>query len=407
MRLRLDLPEPMTAKDPVRRANEAYAADTRADKINLGIGVYTDVRGRLPLLQAIRRAEEVLQARSAAHAYLPIHGLKTYNDAVRALVLGHDSEAIAEGRALTVQALGGTGALALAARLLKIARPNAQVLVSDPTWDNHRAIFEAAGLVVRSYPYLDPAGQGVDFDALCCVLRLARPGSIVVLHACCHNPTGVDLSDAQWDELLDLMAANSLLPMCDLAYQGFGAGLALDREPLRRMEALGFEFLVASSLSKSMALYGERVGALTLVAASAQQAAAADSLLQGLVRSSYSNPPTQGAALAAEVLGSSELSALWQSELGGMRERIVGMRSQLAERLSQQVAPGLGRDRSFITRQRGMFSYTGLRADEVAQLRELDGIHLIETGRLCIAALNPGNLDRVAQAMGRVLNARA
>ena len=407
MQLRLALPETVTAKDPVRRANEAFDADTRADKINLGIGVYADAAGRLPLLQAVRGAEQLLHARGAAHAYLPIRGLKAYNDAVRALVLGRDSAAIAQGRALTVQALGGTGALTLAARLLKRARPDAEVLISDPTWDNHRAIFEAAGLLVRSYPYLDAAGQGVDFDALCRALRQARPGSIVLLHACCHNPTGVDLSDAQWDELLDLMAANSLLPMCDLAYQGFGAGLALDRKPLRRMEALGFEFLVASSLSKSMALYGERVGALTLVAASPQQAAVADSLLQGLVRSSYSNPPTQGAALAAEVLGSPELSALWQSELDGMRERIVGMRTQLAERLSLQVASGHGRDLSFIKRQRGMFSYTGLRPDEVAQLREHDGIHLLETGRLCIAALNPGNLDRVARAIGQVLNAPA
>ena len=284
---------------------------------------------------------------------------------------------------------------------------DAEVLVSDPTWDNHRAIFEAAGLIVRSYPYLDAARQGVDFDAMLDALRLARPGSIVVLHACCHNPTGVDLSDAQWDAVLDLMAANSLFPMCDLAYQGFASGLDLDSQPLRRMEALGLEFLVASSLSKSMALYGERVGALTLVAASAQQAGAADSLLQGLVRSSYSNPPTHGAALAAEVLGSSELSALWRAELDGMRERIVSMRAQLTERLSQQVDPRPGRDLSFITCQRGMFSYTGLRADEVARLREQAGIHLIETGRLCIAALNAGNLDRVAQAMSDVLNARA
>ena len=399
----LALPDLPLAPDPIGRANDAYAADRRADKLNLGIGVYTDAAGRLPLLEAVRLAEVSRLGRGAPHAYLPIEGLQAYSDATRELVLGATSAAIATGRAVCWQALGGTGALALAARFVQAARPGAEVWISDPSWDNHRAIFEAVGLPVRTHPYYDPTGHAIAFDRMLACLGAARPGGVIVLHACCHNPTGMDLTDPQWDDLLDLLERRDLLPICDLAYQGFGAGLAADRTPMARMEARGLEFLVASSLSKSMALYGERVGALTLVAASRELAATADRWVRRIIRSSYSNPPAHGAALAAEILAQPALRARWEQELDGMRVRIQGMRNDLVAALVR-LAPGF--DPSFIARQRGMFSYTGLSATEVALLRERDAVHLVDTGRLCVAALNPGNLERVAGAVAGVVRAR-
>jgi aromatic-amino-acid transaminase len=291
----------------------------------------------------------------------------------------------------------------LAARFVQLARPQAQVFVGVPSWENHRAIFEAAGCTVQSHPYYDAERHAIDFDAMIAVLGRAPRGSAWVLHACCHNPTGMDLSEAQWERLVDLAAARELLPICDLAYQGFGLGLDEDRRVVRRLEARGFEFLVAHSMSKSFALYGERVGSLTAVMASPEQAKLAAATLRRVVRSSYSNPPTQGAALVAEVLNSPELAALWEGELDGMRSRIVSMRARLAEELAR-LAPS--QDMSFTARQRGLFSYTGLTGAEVAQLREGHGIHLLETGRMCVAALNPGNLSAVVEGLGDVLRAR-
>lgn len=403
MSLRIAWPDSTVPLDAIARANAAFLADRRPDRLNLGIGVYTDAQGAVPLMEAVRLAERQLVETAAPHRYLPIEGLAAYDRCVQALVLGDDEPAIATGRTVTFQTLGGTGALHLAALLLRQSRGDATVLISDPSWDNHRAIFEAAGFPVDTYPYADPVVHAVAFDAL--IARLARTpaGTIVVLHVCCHNPTGMDLDDVQWDRIVDVVADRGLIPVCDLAYQGFGSGLVGDRQVIRRMVARGLDVLVASSLSKSFALYGDRVGALTVVTSSAGETVKVTARLNRIVRSSYSNPPTHGAAIAATVLSSPALRAVWTAELDGMRRRIEAMRAGLCERLAA-LAPA--HDMSFIASQRGMFSYTGLRADEVATLNVDHAIHLVSTGRLCVAALNDANIDRVASALGAVLAAR-
>jgi aromatic-amino-acid transaminase len=389
----------MAPRDPILGVTEAFNADTNPHKVNLGVGVYYDDSGRIPLLECVRRAERLLLENAPPRGYLPIDGLPEYDKQVQALVFG-DSPARREGRIVTVQALGGTGGLKVGADFLRRLAPSAEVWISDPSWENHRALFENAGFVVRSYPYYDPASHGVQFAAMLEALRGAKPGTIVVLHACCHNPTGVDLSSQQWNEVLETVRARGLIAFLDIAYQGFGDGLDADAEPVRRFAAAGIPVFVSNSFSKSFSLYGERVGALSVVTGSAEEAARVLSQLKRIVRTNYSNPPTHGGRIVATALASPELRALWEQELAQMRERIKGMRHALVDRIHARVP---GADFGFVIRQRGMFSYSGLTKDQVRRLREEFAIYAIDSGRICVAALNSRNLEHVADGIAAVL----
>jgi aromatic-amino-acid transaminase len=391
---------PLAPRDPILGVTEAFNADTRPGKVNLGVGVYYDDNGKVPLLQSVQRAEAELQAAAAPRSYLPIDGVPGYVKAVQALVFGTDAAVLREGRAVTVQSLGGTGALKLAADFLQRFNPGAGVWISDPSWENHRALFEGAGFKVETYPYYDPATRGLDFAAMAGRLKTLPARSIVVLHVCCHNPTGADPSRAQWGEIIEIVRAGGLVPILDLAYQGFAEGLEADADPVRRFVAAGIPVLVANSFSKNFSLYGERVGALSLVAANADEAARALSQLKRVIRTNYSNPPTHGARVVEMVLTHPELRALWERELAEMRERIKAMREALVERVQ---ARGQNVDFGFVLRQNGMFSYSGLGKDDVARLREEHGIHAVDSGRICVAALNTGNVDRVAAAVAALL----
>jgi aromatic-amino-acid transaminase len=391
---------PMAARDPILGLNEGFAADPRPNKVNLGVGVYCDDDGKVPLLASVRRAEAERTAAAPARSYLPIDGIAAYNLAVQTLLFGAGSPLISAKRVATIQALGGTGALKVGADLLRRFVPDAKVWISDPSWENHRALFEGAGFTVETYPYYDPASHGIRFDAMLAALQGLPAQSIVVLHACCHNPTGVDLTDAQWARVVDACAAGRLLPFLDIAYQGFGDGIEADAAAVRRFAASGMDFLVSSSFSKSFSLYGERVGALSVVAQDPDEAGRILSQLKRLVRTNYSNPPTHGGAVVATVLGTPELRAMWERELAGMRERIRAMRDGLVERLA---ARGVDRDFTFVSRQRGMFSYSGLTSAQVDRLRDEYGIYAVSTGRICLAALNSRNIDAVADAIAAVL----
>jgi aromatic-amino-acid transaminase len=392
---------PLAPKDPILGITEQYNADPRPDKVNLGVGVYYDETGKLPLLDAVRKAEDLLAAKHGARGYLPIDGINQYNKAVQSLLFGADSQLILEGRLLTVQALGGTGGLRIGADLLKRFGPERIVYISNPSWENHRALFEAAGFDVHQYPYYDPATRGVKLPEMLQALRAAPDGSIIVLHACCHNPTGVDLSADQWDQVIEVTQQKGHVPFLDIAYQGFGDGIDADAAVVRKFATTPLAFLVSSSFSKSFSLYGERVGALSMVLATQDEAQRVLSQLKRVVRANYSNPPTHGGAVVASVLNTPELRALWEEELSGMRTRIKQMREQLVSRLA---AAGAQQDFSFVARQRGMFSYSGLTSQQVDRLREEHGIYAISSGRICVAALNPGNIDRVAKAIAKVLS---
>ena len=391
---------PLAPKDPILGITEQYNADARPEKVNLGVGVYYDATGKLPLLDSVRLAEDALSAKHGARGYLPIDGINQYNKAVQSLLFGADSTLIAEGRLLTVQALGGTGALRIGADLLKRFGPGRAVYISDPSWENHRALFEAAGFAVHQYPYYEPATHGVKLDEMLQGLQSAPDGSVIVLHACCHNPTGVDLDPAQWDRVIELMQKKGHIPFLDIAYQGFGDGIDADAAVVRKFAATPMPFLVSSSFSKSFSLYGERVGALSMVLPTQDEAQRVLSQLKRVVRANYSNPPTHGGAVVASVLNTPELRARWEEELAGMRTRIKQMREELEKRLA---AAGVKQDFSFVARQRGMFSYSGLTSQQVDRLREEYGIYAISSGRICVAALNPGNIDRVAKAIGKVI----
>jgi len=389
----------MAPRDPILGLNEQYAADPNPNKVNLGVGVYYDENGKLPLLGCIRAAEEAMTKAQQARGYLPIDGIAAYDAATQALVFGADSAVRREGRVATVQAVGGTGALKVGADLLQRMRPEAHVLISDPSWENHRALFEGAGFEVETYPYYDPTRQGVDFAAMLAALSAAPAGTIVVLHACCHNPTGCDLTPAQWQEVVDVLAARGLVPFLDLAYQGFGDGLAEDGRAVELCVAAGIDFLVATSYSKSFSLYGERAGALSIVCQTKDAAARVLSQLKRVIRTNYSNPPTHGAAAITTVLTTPALRAQWEDELAGMRERIKRMRFELQRRL---VAARAALDTDFITRQRGMFSYTGLSKEQMQRLRGEFGVYGVDSGRICVAALNERNLDAVVTAIAHV-----
>ena len=390
----------MAPRDPILGLNEQFNADPNPNKVNLGVGVYTDENGKLPLLACVAAAEQQLVEAAKPRGYLPIDGIAAYDAAVQGLVFGAGSEPVRAKRVATVQAVGGTGGLKIGADFLKRMNPNAKVLISDPSWENHRALFTNAGFAVESYPYYDALSRGIDFAAMQAALAAAPAGTIVVLHACCHNPTGCDLSPAQWSDVVALVKARKLVAFLDMAYQGFGVGLAEDSTAVALFVASGLDFFVSTSFSKSFSLYGERVGALSVVCASAEEAARVLSQLKIVIRTNYSNPPIHGAQIVAAVLASPTLRAQWENELAGMRARIKSMRTALVERLA---AAGVKEDLSYITRQQGMFSYSGLNAAQMQRLRSEYGIYGVDSGRICVAALNHKNLDAVAKAIASVM----
>lgn len=390
----------MAPRDPILGLTESFNADARPAKVNLGVGVYFDQNGKVPLLNSVKVAEKARVEAMPPRSYQPIEGLGAYNKAVQTLLFGENSSLCAEGRVITAETLGGTGALKVGADYLKRLLPEATVYISDPSWENHRALFEYAGFVVESYPYYDAQTRGVNFAAMKAKLDTLAAGSIVVLHACCHNPTGADLSKEEWAQTIEAIRARRLVPFIDMAYQGFADSIAEDALALNLFVASGLQFFVASSFSKSFSLYGERVGALSIVTDSKDESARVMSQLKRVIRTNYSNPPTHGGAVVAAVLANPELRRMWEDDLGGMRDRIRVMRLSLVEKLK---AKGVAQDFSFIVKQRGMFSYTGLTAQQVERLQSEFGIYAVSTGRICLAALNDQNIDYVADAIAAVL----
>ncbi|MEX1828050.1 amino acid aminotransferase [Luteibacter sp. CQ10] len=387
----------LAPRDPILGLNEAFGADPRTDKVNLGVGVYYDANGHVPLLRAVRDAEKARLEAQLPRGYLPIDGIALYDAAVQKLLFGASSPLLEERRVVTAQALGGTGALKVGADFLKRLNPDVPVAISNPSWENHRALFENAGFAVQEYPYYDAATHGLNLDGMLGALAKLPAGAIVVLHACCHNPTGVDLSDADWARVIEVVRAQGLVPFLDIAYQGFGDGIDADAAAVRLFADSGLPFFVASSFSKSFSLYGERVGALSIVTGSHDEALRVQSQVKRVIRTNYSNPPTHGAAVVSAVLNHDALRATWETELGEMRERIRAMRRGLVERLAKAG------DFGFIANQRGMFSYSGLSSAQVDRLREEFGIYAVGTGRICVAALNDHNIDRVADAIAKVV----
>lgn len=390
----------MAPRDPILGLNEQFNADTNPNKVNLGVGVYFDDNGKLPLLQCVQAAEKAMMATPSARGYLPIDGIVAYDNAVKALVFGADSDVVKSGRVSTVQAIGGTGGLKIGADFLKKVSPNAKVLISDPSWENHRAIFVNAGFEVDTYVYYDAAKRGVNFDGMLASLNAAAAGTIVVLHACCHNPTGYDITDAQWDQVIAVVKAKGLTAFLDMAYQGFGHGIAEDGAVIGKFVAAGLNIFVSTSFSKSFSLYGERVGALSVVASDKEEAGRVLSQLKIAIRTNYSNPPIHGGAVVAAVLNNPELRAQWESELAEMRVRIKAMRQKLVDGLK---AAGVKQDMSFITHQIGMFSYSGLTKDQMVRLRNEFGVYGTDTGRMCVAALNSKNIDYVCASIAKVI----
>ena len=390
----------LAPRDPILGLTEQFNADTNPVKVNLGVGVYFDDEGKLPVLACVAAAEKQLLGDAKAKGYLPIDGIAAYDKAVQALVFGADSALLRDGRVATVQALGGTGGLKLGADFLKRLRPAAKVYISDPSWENHRALFAGAGFVVETYPYYDAATRGVRFDDMLSALNALPAGSIVVLHACCHNPTGCDLSPAQWARVVEAVKTRGLVPFLDLAYQGFGKGIAEDGAAVALFVAAGISTFISTSFSKSFSLYGERVGALSVVCASADECARVLSQLKITIRTNYSSPPTFGASVVANVLNTPELRAMWESELASMRERINAVRKTLTERLQ---SAGVRGDLSYIQRQMGMFSYSGLSVPQMQRLRSEFGVYGLDSGRICVAAINSRNIDRVVSALAQVM----
>jgi len=391
----------MAPRDPILGLNEQFAADTNPAKVNLGVGVYFDENGKLPLLACVKAAETALTEAAKPRGYLPIYGIAAYDKAVQRLVFGADSAVLAAGRVATVQALGGTGGLKVGADFLKKLNPGAKVLISDPSWENHRALFTNAGFPVETYAYYDAANRGVNFAGMLADLNAAPAGTIVVLHACCHNPTGYDITPAQWEQVIAAVKARGLVAFLDMAYQGFGDGIAEDGAVIQQFLAAGVDsFFVATSFSKSFSLYGERVGALSVVCADKDEAGRVLSQLKIAIRTNYSNPPTHGAQVVATVLDTPALRQQWEDELAGMRQRIKQMRQLLADKLK---AAGVAQDFGFIVRQRGMFSYSGLSKPQMERLRNEFGVYGVDSGRICVAALNAGNIDHVVASIAKVL----
>lgn len=391
---------PMAPRDPILGLNEQFGAETNPNKVNLGVGVYSDENGKLPLLKCVQAAETQLMATPKPRGYLPIDGIAAYDGAVKGLVFGNDSDVVKTSRVATVQSLGGTGGLKIGADFLKSTQSNSTVLISDPSWENHRAIFTQAGFTVDTYPYYDAANRGINFEGMIATLRAAAKGTIVLLHACCHNPTGYDLTHDQWTQIIEAVRAGELIAFLDMAYQGFGSGIAEDGAVINRFVDAGLSILVATSFSKSFSLYGERVGAISVVCESAEEAARVLSQLKIMVRTNYSNPPIHGGSIVATVLGTPELRELWEVELGGMRDRIKAMRVALAQGLADA---GVTQDLSYITQQVGMFSYSGLNKEQMQRLRSEFGVYGVDSGRICVAALNLNNIGHVCHAMATVM----
>ncbi len=391
---------PAYAGDPILSLFEAFFRDSRTDKVNLSAGLYYDEDGHVPLLATVLRAEAALAAQSSPRVYLPMEGLAAYRDAVQRLVFGDGHEAIRSRRIATIQTIGGSGALKVGADFLKRFFPDSQLWVSDPTWDNHCAVFEGAGIKVNDYPYYDANTGTIRFDDMLAVLKGLPAGSIVLLHPCCHNPTGVDLSREQWRQVIEVVTDNKLIPFMDMAYQGFGDGLDEDAWPVRAMVDAGAFVFACSSFSKNMSYYGERCGSLSIVCPDTEQMARVLGQLKATIRRIYSSPPVHGASVVAAILNDPASNAEWRQEVAGMRERIRMMRQKLFDALSALVP---GRDFSFLLKQRGMFSYTGLTAQQVDRLRDEHGVYVIHSGRMCIAGLNDHNVGYVACSIAAVL----
>ena len=391
---------PLAPRDPILGIAEAFAEDPRPTKVNLGVGVYLSEDGRIPVLRSVVEAERQRAAQPAPRGYLPIDGIPAYDFAVQRLLLGDASPLVNSGQVITAQALGGTGGLKIGADLLKRVLPESKVAISNPTWENHRSLFDQAGFEVVTYPYYDATTRGLDFDGMLAALRSFAPQTVVVLHTCCHNPTGVDPTPAQWREIVATVVNAGLVPFLDLAYQGFAEGLEADVQPVRLFAQAGVPLMVSSSFSKNFSLYGERVGALSIIDASQEESSRVLSQLKRVIRANYSTPPTHGATVVTSVLASAELRQQWEQELGEMRERIQRMRKGLLDRLK---ARGVAQDFSFMLAQRGMFSYSGLTTLQVERLRSEFGIYALASGRVCVAALNTKNLDYVADAIATVI----
>jgi aromatic-amino-acid transaminase len=391
---------PASALDPVLVSIEQFTADPRPEKVNLGVGMYYDAQGRVPLLRAVQTAADRVASQKTPYGYQPVEGTKPFRAGVERLLFGEQSHLIGDGRLATLQCLGGTGALRVGADLLNLLPTSGMIAVSDPSWVNHPVLFGAAGFEVVHYPYVDSATGGLALDAMIARLGELPRGTIVVLHGCCHNPTGVDIARDQWPAIADMLATRELIPFIDLAYQGFADGIDEDASPVRLLAEAGLPLFVALSFSKSFALYGERVGALCVVTSSEAQTRAIEGMAKNVIRAIYSTPPTHGAALVSQILNDVELGAVWRAELDEMRLRIKTMRQALVERIAAAGAP---RDFSFMVEQRGLFSYSGLTAAQIDRLKVEHAIHAVRDGRLCMAALNEGNVDRVAQAIAAVL----
>ena len=391
---------PPFAGDPILSLNEDFQKDPRPDKINLSIGIYFDDAGRIPVMSSVKRAEALVVAKGGPKPYLPIEGAANFRSAVQQLLFGAGHEAVTSGRVATIQSVGSSGGLKVGADFIARYFPGSQVWVSDPTWDNHRSMFEGAGLTVNTYPYYDASTGGLNFDAMLAALNKLPAKSVVLLHACCHNPTGVDLSIAQWDALIPVLRERELIPYLDLAYQGFGDGIEADAVAVRALASAGVSFFIANSFSKSMSVYGERCGALSVVCPDATQAVNVLGQMKFTVRRNYSSPPIHGGQIVATVLTDPELRREWETELGAMRERILAMRKKLYAVLKAKVP---GRDFEYFLTQRGMFSYTGLSAAQVDRLREEHALYMVRSGRICVAGLNSSNVEATAEAIAAVL----
>jgi aromatic-amino-acid transaminase len=390
----------LAPRDPILGLYETFNADTNPNKVNLGVGVYFTEEGKIPLLRAVQVAEKMILENPKARGYLPIEGIAAYNNGVQQLLFSSETEMTGAGRSASFETLGGTGALKVGADFLKRLKPQAQVAISDPSWENHRALFEGAGFEVVNYPYYDPTTRGVNFEGMKAYLTALPVDSIIVLHACCHNPTGADLSPAQWEEIVTICQKSQLIPFLDLAYQGFADGIYEDGLAVRLFTQSGLSFFIASSFSKSFSLYGERVGALTVVTQSKEETSKVVSQIKRVIRTNYSNPPTHGATIVATVLNDATLRNMWEQELMEMRDRIKAMRELLVKELQ---AAGANKDFEFIKVQRGMFSYTGLSKEQVDRLINEHSVYAVGTGRICVASLNTKNIKTVAQGIAAVL----
>jgi len=390
----------MAPKDPILGVTETYVADQNPKKVNLGVGVYTDDNGKVPLLECVREAEDSRVGSGTPKSYLPIDGIAAYDKAAQELVFSKESNSLKDKRVVTIQTLGGTGGLKVGADFLRQVCPGATAWISEPSWENHRALFESCGFPVKSYAYYDPTTHGLNFEGMLEALKKMPAGDVAVLHSCCHNPTGVDLTQEQWRKLLEVVKARGIVPFLDLAYQGFADGTDADAFAPRLFAEAMHPVLLASSFSKSFSLYGERVGALSVVAGSPDEGARALSNLKRIVRTNYSSPPTHGGDIVARVLNSPDLRKQWEKELGAMRDRIKAMRKALVDGIHRRIP---GSDFSFILQQRGMFSYSGLSKEQVLRLRSEYSIYTIETGRICVAALTTKNIDYVADAIAKAI----